>query len=31
MFRAPVLIAAAILFAFALGFAFLAIRSCGGA
>jgi hypothetical protein len=28
VFRAPVLIAAAILFAFAVGFAFLAIRGC---
>jgi hypothetical protein len=30
MFRAPILIAAAILFAFSAGFAFLALRSCGG-
>jgi hypothetical protein len=29
MFRAPTLVAAAILFAFAAGFAFLAVRSCG--
>jgi len=30
VFRAPVLIAAAILFAAAAGFAFLALRSCAG-
>jgi len=29
MFRAPTLIAAAILLAFAAGFGFLALRSCG--
>jgi len=29
MFRAPTLIVAAILFAVAAGFAFLAVRSCG--
>jgi hypothetical protein len=29
MFRAPTLVTAAILLAFGLGFAFLAVRSCG--